>query len=419
MSRTIIKRGTLSAIADVIRSQTGDSALVPLADFETYMESLGSSEFVKSLVGRTLSEIHEGMLEGVTSIGKYAFSNLVSLVSVTLPSNLRRVNEHAFRGCTALTDVFFQSTDTWIRSYLFEGCTSLADFVLPKWVVGIGGGAFWRCIALSSINLENVQQIEASAFRYCKALTSVSLPSVSALGLQSFAECTALISATLSEGLTEISDGCFSDCTSLEVCELPSTTTRIGSAAFSKCGKYVISIPDNVQEIGENAFWKCEANTHIVIPASVTAIGSHAFFIEAMESLEVDSGNPVYHSAGKCLIHTASKQLVQGYPNSVIPDDGSVTSIAYRAFSHFTNITSMTIPASIRVIGKAIFDVTNISTVIMLGEVPPTLEEHFGWRRTGGTAPLQPTIIVPAGCGGAYKTATNWSQFADYIQEAT
>ena len=28
-------------------------------------------------------------------------------------------------------------------------------------------------------------------------------------------------------------------------------------------------------------------------------------------------------------------------------------------------------------------------------------------------------IIVPVGCGEAYKSATNWSNFADYIEETT
>ena len=74
----------------------------------------------------------------------------------------------------------------------------------------------------------------------------------------------------------------------------------------------------------------------------------------SLTSIVVEEGNPVYHSDGNCLIETESKTLVVGCKASVIPDDGSVTSMGY-AFSYCTSLTSITIPDSVTSIGEYAF----------------------------------------------------------------
>ena len=74
-----------------------------------------------------------------------------------------------------------------------------------------------------------------------------------------------------------------------------------------------------------------------------------------MMSIVVEEGNPVYHSDGNCLIETESKTLVAGCNTSVIPDDGSVTSIGYYAFNGCTGLTSVTIPDGVTSIGGSAF----------------------------------------------------------------
>ena len=44
---------------------------------------------------------------GVNSIGDYAFSNCVSLASITFPKSLSRMGARCFQGCIALEDVYF------------------------------------------------------------------------------------------------------------------------------------------------------------------------------------------------------------------------------------------------------------------------------------------------------------------------
>ena len=55
--------------------------------------------------------------------------------------------------------------------------------------------------------------------------------------------------------------------------------------------------------------------------------------------------------------------------------------------------------------------------IIMLAETPPTVatdDEPFGDYGKDDF-----TIVVPKGCGNAYKTATGWSDYANYIVEAS
>ena len=55
------------------------------------------------------------------------------------------------------------------------------------------------------------------------------------------------------------------------------------------------------------------------------------------------------------LIKTASKTLVAGCKNSVIPNDGSVTRIGDSAFAWCSGLTSITIPDSVTSIGMEAF----------------------------------------------------------------
>ncbi|MBR2152168.1 MAG: leucine-rich repeat protein [Clostridia bacterium] len=137
-----------------------------------------------------------------------------------------------------------------------------------------------------------------------------------------------------------------------------------GEATIEKVGKGIsgdIIIPSElggapVTKIYDYAFNDCTMLESIFIPASVTTIRGCPFKnCNNLANITVENGNPNYHSAGNCLIETATGTLLAGANNSVIPDDNSVTSIANSAFYGRNSIKSITIPDGVTSIEKYAF----------------------------------------------------------------
>lgn len=138
---------------------------------------------------------------------------------------------------------------------------------------------------------------------------------------------------------------------------IPNGVTKIADYAFSFCDSLKsIKIPDSVVEIAEYAFDGCESLINLEIPDSVKSIDSGAFyFCNSLESITVSRGNTAFHSNSNCLIETASKTLVLGCKNSVIPADESVKIIGDLAFCGCESLTDIKIPKGVTKIGNSAF----------------------------------------------------------------
>ena len=107
--------------------------------------------------------------------------------------------------------------------------------------------------------------------------------------------------------------------------------------------------------LNKGAFAYCTSLTKVMIPGSVVSIGTGAFSGNSLTHIAVAEENTVYHSAGNCLIETGTKTLIRGCETSVIPTDGSVTSIGDYAFSDCAGLTTIMIPESVTGIGYGAF----------------------------------------------------------------
>ena len=96
-----------------------------------------------------------------------------------------------------------------------------------------------------------------------------------------------------------------------------------------------------------------------------------------MGDLTVAKGNSFYYSAGNCIIETESGVLIAGCKKSVIPTDGSVTSIEEYAFARNRLGGSLVIPSGVTSIGKYAFDECHLSSVSIPNSVTSIGEHAF------------------------------------------
>lgn len=162
-------------------------------------------------------------------------------------------------------------------------------------------------------------------------------------------------------------------------------------------------IPDGVKRIGRAEFFMCSALTSVTIPSSVTSIGLGALAMcHNLVSIDVDKSNMSYHSNGNCLIDTKQKALISGCNSSIIPNDGSVTSIDEFAFYGYIDLRSIAIPDSVTSIGRSAFiGCSGLTSITIPDSVTSIGDKAFSGCR-GLTSVTIPDSVVSIGSGAFY-----------------
>lgn len=407
-------------------------------------------DFGASLVENTYIN-GQGMMmfnRNVTRIGNSAFYYLSSLTSITIPDSVTSIGESAFDGCSSLTSVTLPNSITSIGSFAFSGTPWLDN--LPQGE-HYAGKVFLKYKSVSGVTSVVIKEgtiaICAHAFSHCSSLTSVTIPnSVTSIGEGAFYNCSDLISVTIPNSVTSIEDIAFYGCYSLTSVTIPNSVTNIGDGAFDGCvlskDKFInnsactsdnnwgatladkeqdgllikdnvvvgakrdittATIPNGIVGIGDYAFQDCSSLTSITIPSSVTSIGNYAFYYcSSLTSVTIPNS---VTSIGYYAFRYCSSLTSITIPNSV-------TSIGNYTFSDCSSLTSITIPNSVTSIGwNALYNCSSLNTIYVEATTPPVLEPNN--KISNITA-----VYVPEGSVEAYKTATNWSYYADKIQSS-
>lgn len=180
---------------------------------------------------------------------------------------------------------------------------------------------------------------------------------VETIDVNAFSGCSAMEFCRIPNSVKTIEDSAFRACSAMTECSLPSGIQTIGNSAFTNSISLAfINLPNGITSLGSGAFWNCLNFRYINIPNSLTTIPSYCFYnCDGLTDIELHNG---------------------------------ITTIGDYAFYNCDGMYSMTLHST----------------------TPPTIGAN---TLTNTSSSLK--IYVPAASVNTYKTATNWSTYANNI----
>ena len=440
---------SISGPANIVRAIASDAKPTSFVVNITSGDSICSEAFY-NCTGLTSITIPNS----VTSIGRYAFSGCTGLTTVnwnaTACASAGSYDSPIFSDCTNLATVNIGENVTIIPSYSFYNCSGLTSVTIGGGVTSIGSSAFYNCSGLTNITIpDSVTSIGDSALKGCSSLESVTIPFVGASNeaegyKQTFGY---IFGYTTTTNYTDVVDNAVYQYgygtgpfywyyipSSLKNVTIGNKATSIASAFFNCSEITSITIGNAVTSIGYNAFFGCSKLTtlnwnaeicNIVgsteqylnfgstnnletfnVGENVTKISSTLLILcGSLASINVAPANNYYRSSGNCLIETGSKTLVIGCNTSIIPTDGSVTSISDYAFAGRAGLTSIIIPDSVTSIGDYAFSgCTGLTSITIPNSV--TSIGGYAFRGCTGLTKVNwnATACIDAGSEGTYHS---------------
>ena len=357
---------------------------------------------ISNYAGNSATYEIPGEIDGkkVVRIGDYAFSDCTELTSVTIPDSVTDIRWRAFYNCVSLKSVTIPKSVTYIDNYAF-GYYDDSDSFGPKKIDGFkinyvknthghmyalkNGFTDEACLLTNELDdgtLEITKYVGNSAT--CVIPSEIDGKKVTQIGYNAFSSRTELTSITIPDGVTIIGNSAFSDCTSLET----------------------VTIPNSVTQIYPRAFYNCTSLKEVAIPASVTVIRDEAFGYyydtDSSETKKADGfkinyvNNTQGHwyaikngfTDGACFVVNElgdGTVEITGYAGNsatcVIPDEihgKKVTRIGENAFRDRTELTSVTIPDSVKYIfDHAFSNCTSLETVTIPNSVTDIYSRAF------------------------------------------
>ena len=177
--------------------------------------------------------------------------------------------------------------------------------------------------------------------------------------------------------------------------------TVLGNSTFQYCTQASdiesVTLPDSLTTIEKNAFYNCEKLKSVTIPPNVSSIGLAAFVEGLSESslteIKVDPENPYFSEKDGVVFSKDGTKLIM-FPSGRSGDyqipDGTV-SVGDYAFYYCVNVSSITVPGSVRSLGEGAFGNCSSLTKAVLNE---GLEEigEYAFQSSSGIR----DIIIPA-----------------------
>ncbi len=342
---------------------------------EVYSSPLADNEHIKKIT----------ILDGVTTIGVYAFANCDNLTSVTIPDSVVSIGANAFFSCGSMTSVTMGDGVTSIGADAFSFCTALPEVNLGEGVTSIADNAFKNCTGLTEFHITaGVVTIGTDTFYDCKNLAKFTVDdgnpvfSADEDGVLYNKKKTTLVKYpagntqtdyAIADSVRIISDSAFRGCVNLETVTIPANAFSIGTYAFADCGSLTdVTIYSTTVTISANAF---KGNITLRGYSGSTAEAyankySSILFVD----LEAEDTRPTLLT-GTCgdavnfTLYNDGELFIEGTGN--MADWNSFSSVPW--YSYIGKITKITICDGVTSVGKYAFGVKTINSETNLTSV--------------------------------------------------
>ena len=378
--------------------------------------------------------------DGVTSIASNAFYNHRNLKEITIPNSVTSIESYAFNE-TAI----YNNENNWTNGILYIGdCLidtnydlngnyviipgtriiangafankNITGITIPNSVKAIGEEAFFKCQALTTINVQATTPptISYSTFIGISSSVIITIPEDCETAYTADQNWRMLIDMTTGKVTGTIGYEqkltwtlTFADSTltisgtgSMEYIDYETSWKRFYPSIAT------VVIKDGVASIAHGAFSSHSNLREITIPNSVINIGNGAFNETAIYNNENNWTNGGLYIKN-CLVATREWEMDEtGY--FTIADGTRL--IADEAFSYNSRLTTITIPNSVTHIGNRIlYGCGNITSINVLATTPPVITSStFEGVSTG----IQ--VTIPEGSTALYEADTNWNNFLGF-----
>lgn len=274
---------------------------------------------------------------------------------------------------------------TYIADSAFSNCTSLTKINIPSSVSKISLNIFLLCNSLEEINVDennnyycdingvlfNKEQTILIKYPSGKKDTFYEIPkSVTSIDAWSFAKSVNLESISIPEGVIQIDDAAFVACSKLLDFNIPDSLIKVGAAAFNS--QWYKNQPDGPLYIGD-IFYQYKGtlpeNSKLVLRENTKSIADNAFYC-CSELISIDIPSSVKVIGGFSFYGCTNLTSI------VIPN--SVTEIGELAFEDCSNLTSIVIPDSVENIGMAAFyTCEQLETVVLSNKLTTISDFSF------------------------------------------
>lgn len=355
----VLSIGMTVCVSEAAEENTGwvtvdgvDGGMIKIETLPEYDANAGKLAIVDAEESITKANIPEEINGvAVVEVSYEAFCDCILLESVTIPDSVTQIDSSAFWECTALSEVKLSSSITELLYGTFYHCISLKEIVISEGVTYIEYGVFENCENLTSVTLpstiETIYSWQSFAncpdnlviytnkySEYVDTYTSEewivyvvgTAPEVPYDAMEfgwmevegieggqiyfslSGTKGTILdVESTITEmnipdniggvPVESISGSLFDDSSNyiLESLVIPDSVTKIGSHAFLYCRALeTVSLGESVEWIGNNAFYGCTSLKTITIPSTVTRLGTDYFEAEYSETWGVSCASGVF-----------------------------------------------------------------------------------------------------------------------------